>query len=170
MNQDTEYYQARDAAKFMESTSSEVAKLGQVITPEIPADGKGYRSLYSFRNMVEMRLGDHLARMGVSWKRVGKYISDLRVSNKRWLDSDGLDGWLVLDSSWNWGAGTTLDIAVYSVFKGRHTDVFIAVDVGMIKDAIRSAIDNNGDAITDDQLKEVIEQVENEGNKIRGGR
>lgn len=170
MNQDTEllYYQAKNAAELISSTPKEVARLGQILTPEIPADGSGHRSLYSFRNLVEMRLSDKLARMGVSWKRISRYIDALRASYGRWLDKDGFNGWIVLDSSWNWGAGTTLDMAVYTVFKGRPQDIFIAVDIGMIKQAIRAAMNYGGDSLTDEELNKTVEQVEDEGKKLKG--
>lgn len=166
MNQDIEFYQAMDAAELISSTSKEVARFGQIITPEVPADGSGHRSLYSFKNLVEMRLSDRLARMGVSWKRISRYIDALRTSYGRWLEKDGFNGWLVLDSSWNWGAGTTLDMAIYSVFKGNPQDIFIAVDVGLIKQAICVAMDHGGDSVTDEELSETVKKVEDEGKKL----
>lgn len=170
MNQDIEFYQAKDAAGLISSTPKEVARLGQILTPEVPADGSGHRSLYSFRNLVEMRLSDRLARMGVSWKRISRYIDALRTSYGRWLEKDGFNGWLILNSSWNWGAGTTLDLAMYSVFKGNPQDVLIAVDVGLIKQAICAAMDHGGDSLTDDELRETIKKVENEGKSLKGER
>jgi hypothetical protein len=167
VNQDIEFYQARDAAELISSTPKEVARLGQILIPEVPADGSGHRSLYSFRNLVEMRLSDKLARMGVSWKRISKYIDALRASYGRWLDKDGFDGWFVLDSSWNWGAGTTLNVAAYTVFKGNPQDMFIAIDIGVIKQAIRRAMDHGGDSLTDEELSETINEVENRGNQLK---
>ena len=160
MQQDTEsFFQAKDAARLISSSSSEVARLGQVIIPDIPSTGRGYRSLYSFRNLVEMRLGEELAHFGVSWKKISRYIDALRKSHGRWLDNDGLDGWLVLDRVWEWGAGTTLETAMDAVFKNRPQDVVIAVNVAIIKRGIRSR-DRNGDSLTDGEFKTALGQVE----------
>ena len=157
MDQDIEYYQAKDAARLISSTPSDVARLGQVISPDIPADGRGYRSFYSFRNLVEMRLGEELVSIGISWKRISKYIEALRKSHGRWLEEDGLDGWLVLDRLWQWGAGTTLEMAMDAVFQDHQRTLAIAVNVGLIKQAIRR---KTGNDISDEAFKEIREQIE----------
>lgn len=157
MDQDIEYYQAKDAARLISSTPSDVARLGQVISPDIPADGRGYRSFYSFRNLVEMRLGEELVSIGISWKRISKYIEALRKSHGRWLEEDGLDGWLVLDRLWQWGAGTTLEMAMDAVFQDHPRTLAIAVNVGLIKQAIRR---KTGNDISDEAFKEIREQIE----------
>lgn len=167
MNQDTAYYQAGEAAELINSTSADVAKLGQIITPDVPADGRGYRSLYSFRNLVEMRLGEELSRIGISWKRINKYIEELRRSYCRWLEEDGRDGWLVLDGAWKWGAGDTLDMAMYSIFGDSKASMIIAVNLKMIKDGIRLAKYGGGNLISDLEFSEVKQQVENEGKKLK---
>lgn len=163
MNQDTElqHYEAKDAAALISSTSSDVARLGQIITPDIPADGRGYKSLYSFKNLVEMRLGSELAHLGIPWKRISKYIEALRKSHGRWLEKDGLDGWLVLDRFWQWGAGTSLDAAMDALFKDRPRGLVIAIDIGMIKRGIRSR-EKNGDSLTDEQFNETMRQIKAE--------
>lgn len=159
MNQDTELsFQARDAARLMSSTPSDVARLGQIITPDFPADGRGYRSLYSFRNLVEMELGNELSHLGISWKKIAKYIEALRKSHGRWLEEDGLDGWLVLDRFWKWGAGTTLEMAMGAVFKNRPHDLVIAANIGMIKRAIRRR--GEGDSLSDEGFSETVKQIE----------
>ena len=157
MDQDIEYYQAKDAARLISSTPSDVARLGQVISPDIPADGRGYRSFYSFRNLVEMRLGEELVSIGISWKRISKYIEALRKSHGRWLEEDGLDGWLVLDRLWQWGAGTTLEMAMDAVFQDHPRTLAIAVNVGLSKQAIRR---KTGNDISDEAFKEIREQIE----------
>lgn len=167
MNQDIEYYQAGEAAELINLTSADVAKLGQIITPDVPADGKGYRSLYSFRNLVEMRLGEELSRIGISWKRINKYIEELRKSYCRWLDEYGRDGWLVLDGTWKWGAGDTLEMAMYSIFKGSVASMIIAVNIKVIKDGIRFVKYGNGDSISDLEFNEVKQRVESEGEKLK---
>ena len=106
-----------------------------------------------------MRLGEELAHFGVSWKKISSYIDALRKSHGRWLDNDGLDGWLVLDRVWEWGAGTTLETAMDAVFKNRPQDVVIAVNVAIIKRGIRSR-DKNGDSLTDGEFKTALSQVE----------
>lgn len=164
MNQDTQsHYQAKDAAELLSSTSADIARLGQIITPDMPADGRGYRSLYSFQNLVEMRLGSELAHLGIPWKRITKYIEALRKSHGRWLEKDGLDGWLVLDRFWQWGAGTELDIAMDIVFKDRPRDLVVAVNIGMIKQGIRSK-DKGGDSLTDEEFNETLKQIKEASN------
>lgn len=165
MNRDM-HYTAKDAAGIMLSTPSEVARMGQVISPDVPANGKGYRSLYSFRNLVEMMLGNELAHLGVSWKRICKYIEAMRKSHGRWLEKDGLDGWLVLDRFWRWGAGTTLEMAMEAVFKDRPHDLVIAINVGMIKRALRH---RTGDDLTSEEFNETIRQVDEAGRELKQG-
>lgn len=167
MNQDTDYFTAGGAARVMSSTSSEVARLGQIIPPAMPANGKGHRSLYSFRNLVEMRLGDELAHLGISWKKICKYIEALRKSHGRWLEKDGLDGWLVLDRFWKWGAGTTLEMAMEAVFKNRPHDLVIAVNVSMMKKSLRR---RTGDDLLNEEFDETIRQVEKAGGEFNSGR
>lgn len=170
LNQDTKYFTAGCVAELITSTPLEVARMGQVIIPDVPSDGRGYKSMYSFRNMVEMRLGEELSNIGVPWKRIYKYIEELRKSHGRWLEEDGLDGWLVLDRFWKWGAGTTLDMAIISVFKDRSQDVLVAVNVGMIKRALRSRMIRDGDSLSDEEFHETVRQIEDEGKNFNGGR
>lgn len=170
LNQDTRYFTARDVAGLITSTPLEVARMGQVIIPDVPSDGRGYKSLYSFRNMVEMRLGEELSNIGVAWKRIYKYIEELRRSHGRWLEQDGLDGWLVLDRFWKWGAGTTLDMAIDSVFKDRPQDVIVAVNVGMIKRALRNRMTRDGDSLTDEEFNETVRQIEDSGKTFNSER
>ena len=121
---------------MLQSNSSVIAQLGQVIPPDKPASGRGYRSLYSFRNLVEMRIGEELSRYGVPWKRISKHIVDLRNSRCHWLDNEGLDGWAILDDLWRWAAGTTVEGALSALkFPPKS---FVAINVGNIKRAIRA--------------------------------
>lgn len=159
VNQNTGFmgFTASEAAKLMDSTPSDVARFGQTIVPDTPADGKGYRSFYSFRNVVELKVSEGLARFGVPWKRISRHIKELRESRCRWFEDDGLDGWLVLDRSWKWGAGTTLDMAVMSI--GVPTVLFIVVDIGTIKRGIRRA----RQPTTDREFAKVQEQIREAG-------
>lgn len=169
VNQDTKSsFQAKDAARLISSTSSDVARLGQIITPDFPSDGRGHKSFYSFRNLVEMELGGELGHLGISWKKIGKYIEALRKSHGRWLEKDGLDGWLVLDRFWKWGAGTTLEMAMEAVFKDRPRDSVIAINVGMIKKAIRRR--GEGDLLTGEKFNEIIKQIQEAGEQFNKGR
>lgn len=170
MDRDMRYFTAGDVAGLITSTPLEVARMGQVIIADVPSDGRGYKAMYSFRNMVEMRLGEELSNIGVQWKRIYKYIEELRRSHGRWLEEDGLDGWLVLDRFWKWGAGTTLDMAIISVFKDRPQDILVAVNVGMIKRALRSRITRDGDSLTDEEFNETVRQIEDEGSNFSKGR
>lgn len=163
MNQDTEYFTAGDAAKLIETTPEEVAYLGQIITPEVPATGSGYKSFYSFRNLVEMRLGEELSNLGVPWKRIYKYVDALRESRGQWLENIGLDGWLVLDSVWKWGVGTNVETAIASLSGLRSVSAFIAVDIGRIKQGIR----RRSEGITDEGFKVVVKSIEEEGKRFK---
>lgn len=154
MNQDTAYT-AGEAAKLIGSNSDDVARLGQIITPDAPANGRGYKSLYSFRNLVELRLGQQLGHFGVSWKRIAKYIDSLRKSRGKWLEEDGLDGWLVLDEFWRWGAGTTLETATASLNKIPVT-AMVAINVGAIKRGIKRA----QTPISDQEFSLAISRIE----------
>lgn len=134
-------FQASQAAQIMGRESITVARLGQVIAPERPAYGKGHRAGYSFRNLVEMRLAEELARFGVPQKRTQHYIESLRRSWGKWLEEDGSAGWVVLDDQ-EWGAGSTVDMALQTLERSRPVGAFLAVDLRKIKESLRANMEN----------------------------
>ena len=87
----------------------------------------------------------------------------LRESKGKWLDDLGLDGWLVLDSVWKWGAGTNLETAITSLSMSSSISAFIAVDIGRIKQGIR----RKSEGITDAEFKKVANLIEEEGKKFK---
>ena len=142
LNPDSKY-KAAEAAKLIERTSVDVARLGQIVTPEIPANGKGYRAFYSFRNLVEMRLAEELGKFGIPQKRIERMIEELRKTKCRWLDLDGRDGVVILDRNWKFAAGDTIDLALRSISVNIPVTSAMIVDLGIIKRAIRRNMEQN---------------------------
>ena len=136
MNHDSQFL-AWQAADLMERQPQEIARLGQLVEAEVPANGKGYRALYSFRNLVEMRIAEELGRFGVPQKRIQKYLSDLNNSHMRWLEENGLDGYIVLDRLSRWSAGTTLELAFEALGYQIPVCSAVVINLGLIKKALR---------------------------------
>ena len=128
------HYQASDAATLVGKSVDRFVRLGQIIEPDGASLGKGHKAGYSFRNLVEAIVADTLISFGVPPKRIQKYLVDLRSSHSRWLDRDGNSGWIVLDSEWNWAAGSTLGLAM-KLLKKPHA--LIALNIEEIKKQIR---------------------------------
>ena len=133
---------AGEAAKVMEREPAAVARLGQIVTPEQPAHGRGYRAGYSFRNLVEMRLAEEFSRLGVSQKRIQRALVALRHSHGRWLEKDGADGYVLLDSLGRWSAGATFDLALYPLTRTIAVASVIAVNLALVKTALRHRLAN----------------------------
>lgn len=133
-------YSASQVAKITDLTPSQVAQIGQFIVPHIPANGKGFRIGYSFRNIVEVLVVSHLIKFGVPRKRIQKYLSDLVGSRFGWLEEDGHNGWIVLDDGWRWGAGTTPNDALEVLKSNQAVYAAITLDMGLIKERIRNKI------------------------------
>lgn len=131
-------YVANEAAQLLDRTSEEIARLGQIVEPFEPALGKGYRALYSFVNLVEMRIAEELAQFGVPRKRIQKYLTALRTSYMRWLEEDGAEmgAWLIVSGDQRWAAGSTVEIAFQTLWRSGYFTSFVAVDVGKIKATI----------------------------------
>ena len=122
----------------------EIARLGQIIVPEYPANGKGYRAYYTGTNLVEMRVTEHLASFGIPQKRIQRFIEDLRKSRYQWLDLDiGRDGWVVLDSTGRWSGGQSVAEALTALEIKLPVVSAVMIDLRPIKKAIRDNIDNN---------------------------
>lgn len=137
-------FKASEAAKIMDWEPEAVARVGQYIDPDVPANGKGYRALYSFRNLVEMRLSDYLARFGVPQKRIQKYVIDLRKSQLGWLEENGPDdGYLVLDNLWRWAAGSTVEEIIANLSLKISPVGMIVVNIGAIKRALKMSLENS---------------------------
>lgn len=138
-------FRAGDAARLLGIPSARVAQMGQYLIPDNEANGKGHHFEYSFRNLVEMRLQEELGRFGVPQKRIQKYIEDLRASKWQWLDYNGQDGIVILDSVYRWAAGSTVEEALKNLSHTMTVTSFIAVDVGLIKQAIRTRMEETGE-------------------------
>ena len=121
----------------------DIARLGQVITPDVPAAGKGYRALYSERNLIEMRLVQTLGHFGIPQKRTQRFIEALRTSHHQWLDLDGKDGYVLLTDQFEWGAGETMELALMSLSKHGTPTGFVAINLAKMKRAIRRNIEQN---------------------------
>lgn len=141
MNPDLRF-EARKAARLMQCEPIAIVRAGQVIEPDFPANGKGHRALYSFRNLVEIRLTECLGKFGIPQKRIQKYIEDLRKSRGQWLEYDGADGYVVLDNLWRWSAGHEIADAIKVL---RETGIpptgIISIDIGTIKRALRTEME-----------------------------
>lgn len=134
-------YSASEVAQITDLTPSQVAQIGQFIVPHTPANGKGYRIGYSFRNIVEVLVVSLLIKFGVPRKRIQKYLSDLVGSRFGWLEEDGHDGWIVLDDGWKWSAGTTPNDALEILKSNREVYAAITLDIGLIKEKVRTKIE-----------------------------
>lgn len=126
----------------MQCEPATIARVGQFVEPEFPANGKGHRSLYSFRNLVEIRIAEYLGKFGVPQKRIQKYIADLKQSRMGWLREDGPDGWGVLDNLGRWSVGTSIEEAVDVLNKGLQVHTAIIVNIASIKRGIRQYLQN----------------------------
>lgn len=133
-------YTAGESAVLIERAPAYIARMGQIVTPELPANGKGYRSYYSFRNLIEMQLAEELAGFGVPQKKVQHCITALRHSRCKWLEENGEDGWLVIDRLWRWGAGTTVEIALRSLSIPSPIPSFLTVNILTMKQKLRDKI------------------------------
>ena len=132
MNPATTYMQAHEAAKVIERDASAVARLGQIITPELQANGKGYRAAYSFRNLVEMRIVEEMMKFGVPRKKIVSYLDTLRHSKMKWLDEKHTDGWIVIDGEWNWQFASDFS-AIQLGWRNKQPHSFLAISIGKIR-------------------------------------
>ena len=101
-------YFAHEAAKILNVSPEHVARLGQIIEPDYPAGGKGFRAQYSFRNLVEMRIAEEMAAFSIPRKRINLYLREINHSLLRWLEVDGNDGWLIIGKE-NWSVVTSFE-------------------------------------------------------------
>lgn len=132
---------AHQVARLLDTKVDHVAQIGQVITPAIPAQGRGRRSLYSFQNCIEIALYEVLNKFGVPRKFIKGHIENLRQSKFHWLDEGGESGWVVLDNSWRWSAGPTPDSCLVTLRQSYASMGIIAVDVGSMKVSLRQRIE-----------------------------
>lgn len=133
---------ASQAAKVMGIPSSEIARLGQIITPSIPAQGKGHRALYDFRNLIEMKIVLLLSIFNVPHKNIHFLLEKLRNSHFQWLDEEGRDGWIVLDTNGQWSAGTTLNDAVSAITS--EIEALVSINLTPIKEYFRENFPTDG--------------------------
>ncbi len=131
---------AYEAAQMLDRTSEEIARLGQIVSPDEPANGKGFRAGYSFVNLVEMRIAEELTQFGVPRKHIQRYLTALRNSHMRWLEEDGAEmgAWLVISGE-KWAAGSTMDIAFETLQLSGPIMSLVAIDAGKIKNQILHA-------------------------------
>lgn len=127
-------YLAHEAAKMMGRDPQEIARLGQIVPPERPAGGKGFRAFYSFSNLVQMRVAEEMARFGVPRKRISSYLFDLNHSFLRWFQEDGQDGWVIIGDSGKWAVVTSFDILSNDQLQ---SSALLSVNIGKIKSEIR---------------------------------
>lgn len=145
MNNYTQSKFSAGQVAFIASISpAQVAQIGQFIAASAPANGKGYRIGYSFRNVVEVFISLHLIQFGVPRKRIRQYLDNLGRSRMGWLDRDGHDGWIIIDPQWRWAAGTTCDDAIAGLATDRPLSL-VAIDVGKIKNTVTNKIQELGD-------------------------
>lgn len=142
MNRDL-IFKAREAAKIMDWQPEEVTRVGQYIAPEVPGNGKGHHALYSFRNLIEMRISEYLGKFGVPQKRIQKYIADLRSSKHGWLEEDGPEGLIALDDTWEWAAGSDMDSIMTTLSQRKVPVGIIIVNLGAIKRALRMSLESS---------------------------
>lgn len=133
-------YFVRDVAKLLEKPAAHIAQVGQVIQPHQPAHGRGRRAEYSFKNITEIAIYDFLNNFGVPRKFIKEHLIQLGKSKFRWLEHEGEDGWIILDSNWRWGAGPTPNHAILNLNQGQQTRAAIVVDLGWIKNSIREKL------------------------------
>ena len=123
-------YRASQVATILKCPVEFVSRLGQVILPDDPAFGKGYRIGYSFRNILEVCIAEQLIAFGVPRKKIQFYLNGLRRAHNRWLEIDGPNGWVVLDSELRWAAGMTLEGAISML---PEANACIVIDIGKMK-------------------------------------
>lgn len=133
-------YSARQVADILQKPVAYVAQVGQVIQPHQPAHGRGHRAAYSFKNIIEMALYDVLNKFGVPRKFIKEHLTNLGKAQYRWLEHEGQDGWVVMDSNWRWGAGATPNHAIVNLDQSGPVSAIIAVDLATIKMTIRQKL------------------------------
>ena len=134
MKHDT-LFLAHQAAHVANRNVREIARLGQIVAPERPAGGKGFRARYSFSNLVQMRIAEEMARFGVPRKRIGVYLSDLRYSFLRWLEVDGSDGWIIVSDNGQWSVVTSFEILREDQLE---SSALLSINIGKIKTEMRN--------------------------------
>lgn len=133
------YFQASEAATIMSRNPALIARLGQIVTPELPANGKGYRAAYSFRNLVEMRIVEEMVKFGVPRKRIAGYLATLRDSKMNVFDDTKEEAWIVIDGSWRWQIANTF-AAVRLGWWAEEPDSLLAISIGKIKKELKERI------------------------------
>lgn len=129
-------FSASAIASVMECPAQHIAHMGQIIMPDGPANGSGHRAKYSFRNVLEMAIAERLMNFGVPQKRIQRYLEALRKAHNHWLEMKGPDGWVILDGSGRWSAGSTLEGAVEVLALSKPAESLIAIDLGCLKKAL----------------------------------
>lgn len=133
------YFQASEVAKIMGCESGWVARLGQIIAPEIAANGKGYRAAYSFRNLVEMRIVEEMIKFGVPRKRIASYLITLRASTINVFSDTQEEAWIVIDGEWRWQIANTFT-AIRLGWQNHIPDSLLAISIGKIKKELKNQL------------------------------
>lgn len=133
-------FNAAQIASVMKCPVQHVVHMGQIITPDGPANGSGHRTKYSFRNILEMAITERLMSFGVHQKRIQRYLEALRQAHHHWLEMAGPDGWIILDGGGRWAAGATLAGAVEVLALRQPAEALIAIDLTQLKKKLMSKI------------------------------
>lgn len=137
----TNDFTVAQVATILECKASEVAQIGQVITPESPGRGKGNRSKYSFRNIVEVQIFRLLTQFGVPRKRIREYIQNLTNLRFPWLDHNNVSGWISLDDKWGWSAGQFPNDVLEITMRSHPVDGAVVINIGQMKQKLIERIE-----------------------------
>lgn len=133
-------FSAKQVATILECKSEEVAQIGQIIIPAFPGKGKGYKSSYSFKNIVEFQIYRLLNGFGVPRKRIKDYIIGLSNTKFPWLENNESGGWATLSDQWTWSVGSTPNDAISITMHSHLVSAAISIDLGHIKRTITERI------------------------------
>ena len=133
-----EYFQAHEVAKIMGREAELIARLGQIIAPEIAANGKGYRAAYSFRNLVEMRIVEEMIKFGVPRKRIASYLAILRTASINAFSDTHGDAWIIINGQGQWQIASTF--AAIQLGWRETPDSLLAISIGKIKKELNAKL------------------------------
>ena len=134
-----QYFQASEAATIMNRDAAFIARLGQIISPALPANGKGYRAAYSFQNLVEMRIVEEMVKFGVPRKRIAGYLTTIRDSKMNVFDDTQEEAWIIVDGSWRWQIANTFS-AIQLGWWAEVPNYLLAVSIGKIKQELKARL------------------------------
>lgn len=127
-------------AEILGCDPTDIAQIGQIIPPDNPGRGKGTRSKYSFKNLVEVQIFRLLNQFGVPRKRIREYVDNLSKLKFPWLNENNVQGWAVLDDKWGWSIGATPNDAIEVITHNHPVGAAVVIDIGRIKYALYERI------------------------------